>query len=88
MDLGLIYSIEETPAGLRVEMTMTSPGCPLASYLAGEARRAVVAVLPEVADVEVVLVWDPPWSPARMSEAARARLGGSSADDGPGWFSV
>jgi len=88
VDLGLVYAIEALPGGLRVAMTMTSPGCPLASYLAEEARRVLEAALPEGDAVEVALVWDPPWSPERMSEAARRQLGADAEETGSGWFSV
>ena len=75
VDLGLVYDVEVTALAVRVTMTMTSPSCPAAPYLVDEATAAVRAVLPAEADVEVALVWDPPWTPERMSPEAKARFG-------------
>lgn len=74
-DLGLIYAITVTPAGfVHVTMTLTSPGCPAAGILPGEVK-AKVAESPGVTDVQVNVVWDPPWDPSKMSEDARLELG-------------
>ncbi|WP_303908591.1 metal-sulfur cluster assembly factor [Thiohalomonas denitrificans] len=74
-DLGLIYDVLASEEGdLQVRMTMTTPACPVSSMLADQVREALLK-LPQVRDVEVELVWDPPWSPERMSEAARRQLG-------------
>lgn len=75
VDLGLIYAIEERADGVRVEMTLTSPSCPMGPMLVDEVIAAVRGVLPGTPDVQVDLVWDPPWTPERMSEAAQARFG-------------
>ena len=75
VDLGLVYSIALEPGRVRVEMTMTSPACPAAPYLVDEAAAAIRAVAPEGADVRVDLVWEPPWTPERMSPEARSRFG-------------
>lgn len=79
VDLGLIYQCQAEPldgGGQRVaiKMSMTAPGCGMGEVLQEEAR-AKVAALPGVAEVEVELVWDPPWDQSRMSEAARLQLG-------------
>lgn len=79
VDLGLVYRCEELPGLLdtrriEIDMSMTAPGCGMGDVLRGDAARAVLA-LPGVDDVEVNLVWDPPWTIARMSEAARLQLG-------------
>ncbi|MDI3256390.1 MAG: iron-sulfur cluster assembly protein [Kyrpidia sp.] len=75
VDLGLIYEIEELQEGrLHIRMTMTTPGCPAHASLSEAVRRAAQRV-PEVRSVTVDVVWDPPWTPERLSEAARARLG-------------
>jgi FeS assembly SUF system protein len=74
-ELGLIYGVEVQPDGVvKVEMTLTTPGCPTAASLVGEVQRKVAA-LPGVKSAEVNLVWSPPWTPARMTEAARLQLG-------------
>jgi metal-sulfur cluster biosynthetic enzyme len=75
VDLGLVYRVERTDQGVRVDMTLTSPSCPLGPYLVDEVTAAVRTVLPGTPDVRVELVWDPPWTPDRMSEQARSRFG-------------
>jgi len=75
VDLGLVYAVEEGAEGVRVEMTLTSPSCPLGPLLVDEVVAAVRGVLPGTPDVRVDLVWDPPWTPERMSEEARSRFG-------------
>lgn len=77
VDLGLVYAIEEGAGGVRVEMTLTSPSCPMGPMLVDEVVAAVRGVLPGTPDVRVDLVWDPPWTPERMSEAAQRRFGWS-----------
>lgn len=75
-DLGLIYELEvDEPSGkVRIRMTLTAPGCPVAQTFPATVAGAVRAVS-GVSEVEVELVWDPPWSRERMSEAARLDLG-------------
>ena len=77
LDLGLVYGIALEPGRVRVQMTMTSPACPATDYLVDEAAAAIRAVAPEGTDVEVALVWDPPWTPERMSAEAQKRFGWS-----------
>lgn len=79
VDLGLVYSCEAHPiesGGQRVEikMSMTAPGCGMGDVLKKDAWTRVQAVL-GVAEVDVEIVWDPPWDQSRMSEAARLQLG-------------
>jgi probable FeS assembly SUF system protein SufT len=79
VELGLVYRCEEHtgPLGMRcieIDMSMTAPGCGMGDVLRADAARAVLAV-PGVDDVEVNLVWDPPWTIQRISEAARLQLG-------------
>lgn len=74
-ELGLIYEIEISPAGgVEIKMTLTSPGCPVAGTLPGDVQRRVLAV-DQTTSAKVDVVWDPPWTPARMSEAAKLQLG-------------
>ena len=73
-DLGLIYDVEVSPDGaVHVNMTLTSPACPVAGTLPGEVETRIRA-LDGVDDVKVDVVWDPPWSPEKMSEAAKLQL--------------
>jgi FeS assembly SUF system protein len=74
-DLGLIYGVDITTDGHTVvTMTLTTPHCPVAESMPGEVELRVGAV-PGVGDVEVNLVWDPPWNPAQMSDEAKLELG-------------
>ena len=74
-ELGLIYDITIAPSGaVQINMTLTSPGCPVAGTLPGDVQRRVLAVDP-VTSCKVDVVWDPPWTPDRMSEAAKLQLG-------------
>jgi len=75
VDLGLVYGIEAADERIRVEMTMTSPACPAAPYLVDEATAAIRALAPDGVDVQVELVWEPPWTPDRMSDEAKTRFG-------------
>jgi probable FeS assembly SUF system protein SufT len=78
VDLGLIYSCEITPAEvgykINVKMSLTAPGCGMANVLRVDVERRL-AKLPHVREVHVEVVFDPPWQPSRMSEAARLQLG-------------
>ena len=74
-ELGLIYGIDVDPSNaVTVRMTLTSPACPAAGLLPPEVQRKVQDI-PGVTAVKVDIVWDPPWTPDRMSEAARLQLG-------------
>ncbi len=74
-ELGLIYKVDVLPEGqVYVEMTLTSPACPVAGTLPPEVQEKV-ATVDGVADVRVEVVWDPPWEPGMMSEEARLALG-------------
>ena len=75
VDLGLVYSIDVQDGEVHVAMTMTTPGCPLVGNLLGMADAVIRQTVPDVTSVEVELVWDPPWNPSRMSEAAKKQLG-------------
>ncbi len=74
-ELGLIYHVAVEPNGaVEVQMTLTSPNCPSAAELPLQAE-AKIRSIPGVADARVEVVFDPPWEPSRMSEAARLQLG-------------
>ena len=74
-ELGLIYDIDVTESGtVGVKMTLTSPMCPVAESLPPEVETKI-RTIPEVASATVEVVWDPPWSMEKMSEAAKLQLG-------------
>lgn len=74
-DLGLIYKIDiNSNAEVKVDMTLTAPGCPVAQTFPGIVENAVKSV-DGVTDAVVELVWDPPWTQDNMSEAAKLQLG-------------
>ncbi|HUI35066.1 MAG TPA: DUF59 domain-containing protein [Stellaceae bacterium] len=75
VDLGLIYELLVKKGGtVFVEMTLTTPSCPVAASMPGEVKNAIAAV-PGIEDVRVKLVWTPTWTQDRMSEEARLELG-------------
>jgi FeS assembly SUF system protein len=75
VELGLIYELIVKQGGtVYVEMTLTTPACPVAASMPGEVETAIRSV-PGVNDVRVKLVWTPPWGPEKMSEEARLELG-------------
>jgi FeS assembly SUF system protein len=75
-DLGLVYAldVDEATGKVQIQMTLTAPGCPVAQTFPATVEGVVDAVQ-GVNDARVELVWDPPWSRDRMSEAARLDLG-------------
>jgi len=74
-DLGLIYGVDVADdGGVAITMTLTTPHCPVAESMPGEVEMRVCAV-PGVRDVDVNLVWDPPWDMAKMSDEAKLELG-------------
>ena len=91
-DLGLVYNIEFDDAGsVQILMTLTSPACPVAGMLVTQVENKVKAV-EAVSDAHVELVWDPPWTVDRMSEAARLDLnlepGEAPRIGGPQFFNI
>jgi metal-sulfur cluster biosynthetic enzyme len=74
VDLGLIYEVVLFGSRVAVEMTLTSPGCPMGDILLS-AVRATLLDIPGIERADVHLVWEPPWTPARMSPEAREQLG-------------
>jgi metal-sulfur cluster biosynthetic enzyme len=75
VDLGLIYSVSVTADFVHVEMTMTTQACPMAEMIAEQAKAAVASIVPATAEVHVQLVFDPPWTPDRMTGIAREHFG-------------
>ncbi len=73
VDLGLVYNVSLTDGKVHVKMTLTAPGCPAQTYLSAQVKGEIER-LPGVKSAEVEVVWDPPWTPDRMSEEARNHL--------------
>ncbi|MGY9005532.1 MAG: DUF59 domain-containing protein [Alphaproteobacteria bacterium] len=74
-ELGLIYSVDINDEGdVKLIMTLTTPNCPVAESMPGEVENKVSTV-PGVRNVDLELVWEPSWTPERMSEAAKLELG-------------
>lgn len=74
LDLGLIYDIAVTGNDVKVDMSLTSPGCPSGPEIMQEAEQQLKAI-PGVGKVEIELVWSPPWTPDRIEPRVRAYLG-------------
>lgn len=75
VELGLVYRVQTSAGLIDVDMTMTTPACPVAELLVDQARAAIAAIAPEDTDVRVELVWDPVWNPSMMSGIAREHFG-------------
>lgn len=80
VDLGLVYGIDIAEGGLTVRMTMTSAACPMGDMIVDDVHVALAPLVGEAAKVDVQLVFDPPWTPARMSPHAREVFGWSGDD--------
>ena len=72
-DLGLIYDVQVDKKKAKIKMTLTSPNCPVAESLPKEVKDSAMQ-LEEIEDVDLELVWDPPWKKDMMSEAAKLEL--------------
>lgn len=75
VDLGLVYDIRIATGRIEVDITMTTPACPMGDMIIDEARSVVSAAAPADTEIEVNLVWDPPWDASMMSEVAREHFG-------------
>ena len=75
VDMGLVYGVTVTPGRLHVLLTMTSAACPVADVILDDIDATLEAVVPPDMDVDVELVWEPPWTPERMSASAKAFMG-------------
>ncbi len=78
VEMGMVYSVAVTDNRAEIEITMTSPSCPLHVSITNEARQAVARALPSLAGVDVQVVWEPAWTPERMSDTARKMLSGTA----------
>lgn len=82
VDLGLVYRIDVTPSRVRIEMTMTSPACPLGEMITDEVKEVLGGALPAGCTAEVALVWEPPWEQSMMSAAGKKHFGWEDDADG------
>jgi len=74
VDLGLIYGVEIEGSAVSIQMTLTAPGCSMGAMMATEIEDKLLG-LPDCERANVEIVWEPPWTAARISEAARKQLG-------------
>jgi probable FeS assembly SUF system protein SufT len=91
VDLGLVYSCSSAPGSqggrkVTIQMAMTSPGCGMSNVLKSDVEGKLLR-LPEVTEAQVEVVFDPPWNPSRMSEAARLQMG-MDLDSTPGFVQI
>ncbi|WP_341678094.1 metal-sulfur cluster assembly factor [Niveibacterium sp. SC-1] len=75
VSLGLVYRLECVPDRVELDLTLTSPACPMGEMIAEDAEAALRACLPASTELVLNLVWEPPWTPELVSPAARAALG-------------
>lgn len=75
VDLGLVYDIRIDDNSVHVEMTMTTAACPMADMITDSARAAIASITPPDTAIDVELVWDPPWTPDKMTGIARDHFG-------------
>lgn len=74
VSLGMVYAVAVVDEHVAIEMTLTTPGCPLHASIESDVRHCLGQV-PGVGDISVDLVWDPPWTPDAMSDRAKRSLG-------------
>lgn len=74
VDLGLVYHVAYEEGIAKVEMTLTTPGCPMHDMMVGGVERALKDI-PDIQGTDVKVVWSPPWSPKQMSDKAKESLG-------------
>jgi len=75
VDVGVVYGVTVSDDRLHVRLTMTSAACPVADVIVADVERELDAIAPAALVIEVELVWDPPWTPDRMSEGAKRFMG-------------
>jgi metal-sulfur cluster biosynthetic enzyme len=75
VSLGLVYRVEVAPDSLVIEMTMTSPACPMGDMIVDDVHAALARVLPDTIGPDIRLVWEPPWNPSMMDEATKQHFG-------------
>jgi metal-sulfur cluster biosynthetic enzyme len=75
VELGLVYGVDVSEDAVRVDMTMTTAACPMTDMIIDQARNVIAAIVPERAVVDIRLVWDPPWTPDKMTGIAKEHFG-------------
>jgi len=75
VDLGLVYGIAVADDAVFIDMTMTTAACPMADMITDQVREVVTALVPRGTAVNVQLVWDPPWTPDKMTGIAKGHFG-------------
>jgi len=75
VDLGLVYEIYINPEEIHIQITMTSPACPLHGVITRDMDKILRQTFPDLGAMTIELVWEPPWSPEMMSIAAKKQLG-------------
>jgi metal-sulfur cluster biosynthetic enzyme len=75
VDLGLVYRIDVAEGLVQVDLTMTTAACPMADLIVDQAHDAIAGAVPSGTTIELQLVWEPPWTPERMSDLARDQFG-------------
>ena len=84
VDLGLVYGVNITDNKLQVDLTMTTPACPMSGMIIDDARQVLKALIPDSAEIEINLVWEPTWVPAMMTAHARQHFGWDESSDPTG----
>jgi metal-sulfur cluster biosynthetic enzyme len=75
VDLGLVYTVEIRPEEVHIQLTMTSPACPLHGVITHKMDKVLRQTFPDLGPITIELVWEPPWSPEMMSDTAKKQLG-------------
>jgi metal-sulfur cluster biosynthetic enzyme len=75
VDLGLVYGVDVSDEGVHVAMTMTTAACPMTDMIVAQVRDVLERIVPVGATVDVELVWDPPWTPDKMTGIAKEHFG-------------
>ena len=75
VDLGLVYGVEVDASGIHVDLTMTTAACPMADMILDRADAAIAGIAPPGTPIDVRLVWDPPWTPDKMTGIAKEHFG-------------
>ena len=75
VDLGLIYQVEIRPDEVYIQLTMTSPACPLHGVITRNMDQVIRKAFPDLGEMTIELVWEPAWTPEMMSDTAKKQLG-------------